>query len=62
MDFGVMLDYLPLYTQAMVLTLRIGWLGIIGSIVIGLIVACIVHFRIPVLRQLSSVYVEFFRN
>ena len=62
MDFGVMLEYLPLYTQAMVLTLRIGWLGIIGSIVIGLIVACIVHFRIPVLRQLSSVYVEFFRN
>ena len=52
-----MLEYLPLYTQAMVLTLRIGWLGIIGSIVIGLIVACIVHFRIPVLRQLSSVYV-----
>ena len=33
-----------------------------GSVIIGLIVAMIVHFRIPVLRQLCRVYIELFRN
>ena len=57
-----MADYLPLYVEAMWLTLRIGWVGILGSIVIGLIVALITHFRVPVLRQICRVYVEVFRN
>lgn len=62
MNFDVMLEYLPLYNEAMMLTLRIGWLGILGSIIIGFAVAMIVHFRVPVLRRISSVYVELFRN
>ena len=57
-----MADYLPLYVEAMWLTLRIGWVGILGSIVIGLIVALITHYRVPVLRQICRVYVEIFRN
>ena len=57
-----MMQYLPLYEQAMYLTLRIGWLGILGSLVIGFIVAMIVHFRVPVLLQISRAYVELFRN
>ena len=57
-----MIQYLPLYEQAMYLTLRIGWLGILGSLVIGFIVAMIVHFRIPVLLQISRAYIELFRN
>ena len=62
MDFEAMAQYLPLYEQAMWLTLRIGWIGIAGSILIGLVVAMVEHFRIPVLRQICSVYVELFRN
>lgn len=57
-----MIQYLPLYEEAALLTLRIGWLGILGSIIIGLIVAMVVHFRIPVLRQICRVYIEIFRN
>lgn len=57
-----MIQYLPLYEEAALLTLRIGWLGILGSIIIGLVVAMIVHFRIPVLRQICRVYIEIFRN
>ena len=52
-----MAQYLPLYEDAAWLTL-----GIAGSVIIGLIVAMIVHFRIPVLRQLCRVYIELFRN
>ena len=62
MDFAVIVEYLPLYEQAMWLTLRIGWIGILGSIVIGLFVAMVQHFRIPVLRQICAVYVELVRN
>ena len=57
-----MADYLPLYEQAMWLTLRIGWIGILGSLVIGLVVAMITHFKIPVLYQIARVYIELFRN
>lgn len=57
-----MAQYLPLYETAMWLTLRIGWVGILGSIVIGLVVAMITHFKIPVLRQICRVYIELFRN
>ncbi len=62
MDFAAMADYLPLFEQAMWLTLRIGWVGILGSLAIGLVVAVITHFKIPVLYQVARVYIELFRN
>lgn len=62
MNFDAMAQYLPLYEDAAWLTLSIGQIGIAGSVIIGLIVAMIVHFRIPVLRQLCRVYIELFRN
>lgn len=62
MNFDAMAQYLPLYEDAAWLTLSIGGIGIAGSVIIGLIVAMIVHFRIPVLRQLCRVYIELFRN
>ncbi|MEF2845741.1 MAG: amino acid ABC transporter permease, partial [Eggerthellaceae bacterium] len=62
LDFSAMASYLPLYEQAALLTLGIGWAGIVGSILIGLVVSMIVHFRIPVLRQICRAYIELFRN
>ena len=52
MDLQAMTEYLPLYKDAALLTVGIGWAGIAGSIVIGLAVALVIHFRIPVARQL----------
>lgn len=57
-----MAEYLPLYKDAALLTLGIGWAGIAGAIVIGLAVALVVHFRIPVAKQVCQAYVELFRN
>ncbi len=57
-----MAEYLPLYKDAALLTLGIGWAGILGSIAIGLVVAIIVHIRVPVARQVCRAYVELFRN
>jgi polar amino acid transport system permease protein len=57
-----MREYLPIYKDAMLLTLRIGWIGILFSIVIGLLAALIQHYRVPVLRVVVKVYIEIFRN
>ncbi len=57
-----MAEYLPLYKEAALLTLGIGWAGIIGAVAIGLVVAVLVHLRVPVVRQICQVYVEVFRN
>lgn len=62
MDINVLLEYLPLYGEAFLLTLRIGWLGILLSFVIGVACAFILYFRIPILRTIVKAYIEFFRN
>ena len=62
MNWEVISQYLPLYQKAMWLTLRIGWMGIAFSIIIGLICALIVHYKIPVARQIVKIYIELFRN
>lgn len=62
MNWEVIKEYLPLYEKAMWLTLRIGWLGILLAILLGLVCALIVHYRVPVLRQIVKIYIELFRN
>ena len=62
MDFEAINSYLPLYVQAFFLTVKIGWIGIVLSLVIGIAGAFILHFRLPVLSAVTNVYVELFRN
>ena len=62
MDIEVIRSYLPLYVRAFILTLRIGWCGIALSLVIGVVTAFVMHFRVPVLSKIAAVYVELFRN
>lgn len=62
MNWEVIQQYLPLYKEAMLLTLYIGWIGVLISIVLGLVVALIMHYRIPIIRQIAKVYIEIFRN
>ncbi|SFC21666.1 amino acid ABC transporter permease [Butyrivibrio sp. YAB3001] len=62
MDFEVISSYIPKYIEAFWLTIRIGWIGIALSIVIGIFTAFVLHFKVPVLSAVSKVYVELFRN
>ena len=62
MDFNVVISYIPTYVDAFLLTVKIGWIGIAFSLVIGILSAFIMHFKIPVLSQIVSVYIELFRN
>lgn len=62
MNFDVIFNYMPMYTKAFLLTIKIGWIGIALSIGIGIVAAFILHFKILVLSQIVKVYVELFRR
>lgn len=62
MDWNVILSYLPRYWDALLLTLKIGWLGIALAFVLGILCAVIIYNRIPVLRRIAGIYIELFRN
>ena len=62
MDFGVIKEYLPLYEKAFLLTIKIGWIGILLSLVLGILVAFILFYRVPVLKLIARAYIELFRN
>ncbi|MBP5152210.1 MAG: amino acid ABC transporter permease [Lachnospiraceae bacterium] len=62
MDFEVMKTYLPLYREAFFLTLRIGWIGILGAVILGFLAAVIRLLKVPVLHRVIGGYIELFRN
>lgn len=62
MDFSVVADNIPVYAQAAVLTVRVAAKGILLALLVGALCATIRYFRIPVLRQLTSAYIEVSRN
>ena len=62
MDWEVMISYLPLYQEALLLTIKIGWQGVLLAFVTGVLCAVIIHLKLPVLRQITGVYIELFRN
>lgn len=62
MDFQFIEKYVPLYVAAGKLTLFIACIGIILSILIGILASAVLYYRIPLLKRLVSVYVELSRN
>ena len=60
--WDVILSYLPLYRDAMFLTLRIGWAGIFAAVGLGFVCALVRHFRVPILQNIVGIYIELFRN
>lgn len=62
MDLEFIEKYIPLYVEAGELTIRIALIGIVGSIVIGLICSLIRYYRLPVLKKIVEAYIELSRN
>jgi len=62
MDRDTLVSYIPLYKDALLLTLKIGWQGILLSFLIGLVGAAIMHFKVRVLKTIVAIYIELFRN
>ena len=62
MDWEILLKYLPMYEKAAWLTIQIGFMGIAGATVLGLICAVIQYERILFFRQITAMYIELSRN
>lgn len=55
-------DYSSALWAGLWITVQISIIGMIGSIVVGLAGAAAITLRMPVLRQIAKIYVEFIRN
>ena len=62
MDIEIIRSYIPLYNDALLLTFKIGLLGILTAFAIGLSGAAALYFKVPVVRKVLTVYIELFRN
>lgn len=62
MDWQIIQQSLPQFAQGFRETLWLSLVGILGAMVVGLCCSLIQYFKVPVARQLVSVYVELFRN
>lgn len=62
MDPQFLVESIPLYAEAALLTVRIAVVGIVAAVAVGLVCAVIQHFRVPVLRQAVAGYIELSRN
>ena len=62
MRVEVLTAYLPLFREAAVLTVKLGFLGIVLATAVGLVCAAVQYWRIPVLRTVAAVYIELSRN
>ena len=62
MDWEFIMQYLPLYQRAALLTVKLGAAGVVCSIILGLFCAVMQYYRVPAVRSLISVYIELSRN
>lgn len=62
MNWDVIITYLPRYKDALLLTLRIGWQGILIAFILGFLCALVIYIKIPILQNIIRIYIELFRN
>jgi amine acid ABC transporter, permease protein, 3-TM region, His/Glu/Gln/Arg/opine family len=62
MSLTYILDHLPMFAEAAVLTIALAIAGIVLAIIIGLVCALIRYFQVPAVSQLVSCYIELSRN
>lgn len=62
MSWQIIMRSLPIFLKAFELTLWLSLIGIIGSIIVGVISSLSQYFKVPVLSQLFTAYVELARN
>lgn len=61
-DWNFIIDNIPSYAEAASLTLKLGFIGILLSIIIGLFCSIILYFKVKVLENIVQAYIELSRN
>ena len=62
MDFEAIIRYIPLYIEAAKLTITLGALGILLSILVGFACSLIRYYKLPIAKQIVDMYIELSRN
>lgn len=62
MDWTVVKDALPVFEKGFELTVWLSFVGIIGSLIVGVITSLVQYFKLPILSQIATAYVELARN
>lgn len=62
MEINNTFDLVHIFVQASLVTIEVAFSSIIIAFVIGLICSITLYYRIPVLKTIIYIYVEFFRN
>ena len=61
-DWNFIMTSLPLYEKAAWITLKLAFVGIVLSLVIGLICSIILYFKVKVMNTIVQAYIELSRN
>ncbi|MEF1161150.1 ABC transporter permease subunit, partial [Vibrio parahaemolyticus] len=61
-DFNYMLELLPILLKYLGTTMEMATWGLVFSLILAVILANIRVFKLPVLDQLSQLYISFFRG
>lgn len=61
-DWNFIMDSIPSYSEAAILTLKLGFIGIILSLIIGLFCSIIQYFKVKILEKVVQAYIELSRN
>lgn len=56
------MNSLPLYLEAGWTTLKLGFLGIVISLIIGFVCSIVLYYKVKVLKSIVQVYIELSRN
>ena len=62
MSWQIITQSLPIFLKAFKLTLWLSAVGIICSIIVGILCSLVQYFKVPVLHQIVTAYVELARN
>jgi polar amino acid transport system permease protein len=55
-------DLIGIFSQASLVTMEVAFISIIIAFIIGLICSIVLYYKIPVLKTIIHIYIEFFRN
>ncbi|MDR3302162.1 MAG: amino acid ABC transporter permease [Spirochaetaceae bacterium] len=56
------IQFIPLYIDAIILVLKLCFFGVLYSLVIGFFCALVRYYRVPALKRLCGAYIELSRN
>lgn len=62
MNWEFMFENIPRYIDATILTLKLGVVGIILSIIVGLLISILIFYKVRILSRISKIYIELSRN